>query len=130
MAQGLHSNEEYGSALRELKAKTPDELMGLIEDRFEDFYPSEGLYSGTYKDRVWQFALNRVKATCNDAASLGEDVWKALNDEHTAHNVERFALVCGFFASHIFPHAHWPAHEIAALVLLIISVRPKEGGQK
>lgn len=103
--------------------KSANELVGVILERFDDAYPSEGLYAGTFKDRVREFVLNRVRVICNSASDLGQDVWAALSDDHTAHNVERFALVCGFFASHVFPGGHWPAHEVAALVLLIVTIR-------
>ena len=117
----------YETSRRDLASRTPDELAELIFERFEDAYPSDGLYAGTLRDRVWQFVLNRVQAICGQASDLGTQVWEALHDDRTAHSVERFALVCGFFASKVFPGGHWPAHEVAALVLLIISTRPKAG---
>jgi hypothetical protein len=117
--------ESYRS---QLAGKTPDELAVVFAERFDDVYPSHGLYAGTLKDRVLQFVHNRVRAVCDGASQLGKDVWEALHDDHTAHNVERFSLVCGFFASEVLNVGHWPAHEIAALILLIIATLPKSGG--
>ena len=118
----------FESARQDLADKTPNELIDIFADRFDDDFPSEGLYAGTRRDRIWQFVLNRVQSVCNGAADTGRTVWEALQDDHTAHNTERFALVCGFFASQVFPGGHWHLHEIAAFVLLILTIRPKTGG--
>jgi len=119
------ASSEFEGSRQQLLDKSPDELSDLLVERFDEEFPSDGLYAGKFPDRVWQFVRNRVKAVCDKTAKLGSDTWEALNEDRTAHNVERFALVCGFFASHVLKAGHWPAHEVAALVLLIIATRPK-----
>jgi hypothetical protein len=126
----LSERSAFESHRQELLGKSPDELSDLFAERFDEEFPSDGLYVGKFPDQVWQFVRTRVRVACDKAAQLGTDVWQALNDEQTAHNAERFALVCGFFASDVLKVGHWPAHEIAALVLLIIATRSKGGASR
>lgn len=118
---------EFESFRQQFLGKSSDELSDLVIERFDEEFPPVGLFAGGFRDRVWQFVRNRVRAACDKSGQLGVDVWTALNDDHTAHNVERFALVCGFLAANVL-HVHWPLHEIAAFALLIIATRPKGGG--
>jgi hypothetical protein len=122
------SDGEFETFRQQLLAKSQDELSDIVVERFDEDFPPNAMFVGRLPDRVWQFVRTRVRAACDRAAELGADVWAALHDDHTAHNVERFALVCGFCASHVLKVGHWPAHEVAALVLLIIASRPKSGG--
>src|SRR5436305_1124049 len=120
---GLESSGsgEFESFRQQLLGKSPDELSDIVIERFDEEFQSDGLLAGGFPDRVWQIVRNRIRLVGDSATKLGADVWAALNDDHTAHNVERFALVCGFLASNVLKIGHWPAHEVAALVLLIIA---------
>jgi hypothetical protein len=120
------NSNEFELFRQQLQGKPTDELSRLIIERFDDEFPPDGLFAGNSPDRIRQFIQDHLRLVCEQ---LGKDTWEALGDERTAHNVERFALTCAFFASHVFKGSHWPAHEITAFVLLVISTLSKGGRQ-
>ncbi|MBL9001701.1 MAG: hypothetical protein JNK25_11250 [Phycisphaerae bacterium] len=122
-----HEPDQFESSRQLLLNSSVKQLTDVFADRFEEDFPSDVLYAGGFLDRLRGFVLNRVRVACDAAGRLGAEVWEALHDERTAHNMERFALVCGFFASKVLNVGHWPAHEIAALVLLLVTYLPKGG---
>ena len=130
MGTNPNVSSPYEAARQELLESSPDLLAAMFAERFNEQYAPEGLRAGKLRDRVSSFFRGRVRKTCDEAAQIGKDVWEALHDERTAHSVERFALVCGFFVSHVLKAGHWPAHEVAALVLLLLRAFPRTDKSK
>lgn len=110
----------------QLQPKSESDLANLLRDRIIDELATSGLAAGTTLERVRDWTMKFVKPACERAMTYGREVWDALQDEQTAHNFERLALVAGFFASHMNMQ-HWPLHELAALVLLTVSAVSKKG---
>lgn len=125
MSSGAADCGSFEASRQALVGKSINELSELLFQRFDEDFPSDGLFAGSFADRVEEFVRNQVQVACKQAAEIGADVWSALNDEHTAHNIERFSIVCGFLVSSVLRDAHWPTHEIVALVLFIIANRRK-----
>lgn len=115
------TESQFTQAFQLVREATDAELPDRIPARL--LAESGALGTGTNRERIEQIIL-RVGARSRKEAG---DVWKALQNPETRHQVERLFLIVSFFVRNNPAFDSWPPEALAALAMFAVSIFSKSG---
>lgn len=112
-----HINQEMPS----LRALAPDQLLARSWPAVGRQISGDSLQATPDLGRIKQWVKDQLLPACEAAEAAGREVWDALHDEETRHQVERLSICAAFLLTHFFGADKAPVHEVAAFAMLLVS---------